>query len=114
MPGIKFRPIHIKPFYSTGQGENYQGVQVYITDLESANLTLTQLSVMQVLAEMYPDHKIFEHANKERFSMFDKVCGSDEIRTKFSQNYLVSDIIEYWNKDVESFKAMSAKYYLYE
>ncbi len=114
LPGIKFRPIHIKPFYSTGQGENYQGVQVYITDLESANLSLTQFYVMQVLAEMYPDHKIFEHANKERFSMFDKVCGSDEIRTKFSQNYLVSDIIEYWNKDVESFKAMSAKYYLYE
>mgnify|MGYP001036570541 CR=1 FL=1 len=114
LPGIKFRPIHIKPFYSTGQGENYQGVQVYITDLASANLSLTQFYVMQVLAEMYPDHKIFEHANKERFSMFDKVCGSDKIRSEFSKNYRVSDIIEYWNKDVESFKAMSAKYYLYE
>ena len=114
LPGIKFRPIHIKPFYSTGQGENYQGVQVYITDLESANLSLTQFYVMQVLAEMYPDHKTFEHANKERFSMFDKVCGSDKIRTEFAKNYRVSDIIEYWNKDVESFKAMSAKYYLYE
>ena len=67
------------------------------------------------LAEMYPDHKAFELEGVEkRFNMFDKVCGSDQIRLRFTKNYNVADIIDYWNKDVEAFKARSAKYYLYK
>ena len=113
LPGMEFRPIHIKPFYAAGQGKNLHGVQVYITDLESANLSLFNFYVMQALAKLYPDHKVFDLADPNRFSMFDRVCGTDKIRTTLSQNYQVADIIDYWNKDVESFKALSAKYYLY-
>lgn len=113
LPGMEFRPIHIKPFYAVGQGNNLNGVQLYITDLEKANLSLFNFYVMQVLAKLYPDHKVFDLADPKRFSMFDRVCGTNKIRTTLSKNYQVSDIIEYWNKDVDSFKALSAKYYLY-
>lgn len=114
LPGLMFRPIHIKPFYAFGKGENLQGVEVYITDLAKAPLSLTQFYVMQELADMYPDHKAFETADKNRFSMFDKVTGSKEIRRRFARNYRVDDIIGYWNKDVEPFRAVSSKYYLYK
>lgn len=114
LAGMKFRPIHVKPFYATGKGENLQGVQAYIMDAEAANLSLVQFYVMEVLADMYPEHKTFDHANKDRFNMFDKVSGSDKIRLRFSKNHKVSDIIDYWNKDAEAFKAKSAKYYLYK
>ena len=60
LPGLMFRPIHIKPFYSFGKGENMQGVEVYVTDLEKAPLSLTQFYVMQELARMYPDHQAFK------------------------------------------------------
>lgn len=113
LPGLRFRPIHFKPFYSVGKGTNLQGVQIYVTDKEAAPLSLTQFYVMQELARLYPEHKTFEHADQGRFNMFDKVSGSDFIRTEFSKNYKVSDIIEYWNKDVKAFKELSAKYYLY-
>ena len=115
LPGVKCRPIHIKPFYSTGKGENLQGIQFYIDDITESSITLLQFYAMQVLAEMYPDKRIFDVAtDKSRFDMFDKVCGTDQIRLRFSKNYKVSDIIDYWNKDVESFKAKSSKYYLYK
>lgn len=114
LPGMMFRPIHIKPFYSTGKGENLQGIQAYITNYDDANLTLTQFYVMQELAKMYPAHKTFVHADSTRFSMFDKVCGSDQIRKRFAKNHNVADIIEYWNKDVNAFKEKSQKYYLYK
>ncbi len=114
LPGLRFRPIHIKPFYSVGQGENMQGVQVYITDPEAANLSLTQFYVMQELAKLYPDHKVFDNADQKRFNMFDKVTGSSKIRELFSKRHMVEDMIDYWNKDVKSFKAKSAKYYLYK
>ena len=115
LPGLKFRPIHIKPFYSYGQGENLAGVEVYVTNKEVAPLTLTQFYVMEVLADMYPEKAAFKegNANPKRFNMFDKVTGSKQIRELFSKNHKVADMIDYWNKDVDDFKAKSSKYFLY-
>ena len=112
--GLMFRPIHIKPFYSTGKGENLQGVELYITDKAAAPVSLAQFYVMEALAELYPDHKLFEIADSKRFSMFDKVVGSKEIRRRFTERYKVADIEDYWNKDVEPFRAASSKYHLYK
>lgn len=114
IPGVRFRPIHIKPFYAFGKGQNMGGVEFYVTDKEAANLSLTQFYVMEELAKMYPDHKAFDVAPDARLKMFDKVTGSREIRRRFGRNYRVADIIDYWNKDVEPFRAASAKYHLYQ
>ena len=46
--------------------------------------------------------------------MFDKVTGSKEIRRRFAKNHKVADILDYWNKDNESFASKSAKYHLYK
>lgn len=116
LPGILFRPIHIKPFYSTGQGKNLQGVEVYVTDKDLAPLALTQFYVMQELAALYPDKAVFKEGNADpkRFRMFDQVTGSKQIRERFAKNHKVADIIDYWNKDNDAFKAKSSKYYLYK
>ncbi len=114
IPGVMFRPIHIKPFYGFGKGENLQGVEFYITDRDKAPITLIQFYVMQELADMYPDHKAMETADPSRYSMFDKVTGSKEIRRRFARRHKVADILDYWNKDNESFAAKSAKYHLYK
>lgn len=116
LPGMMFRPIHIKPFYSFGKGENLQGVEVYVTDRAAAPLSLTNFYVMEVLADMYPDHAAFREggADPKRFNMFDKVVGSKEIRRRFAKNHKVDDIKDYWNKDVESFRQSSSKYHLYK
>ena len=114
IPGMMFRPIYIRPFYSTGQGKNYEGVEVYVTDVDKAPLSLTKFYVMEELADMYPDKKIFDIADTKRFSMFDKVCGSKQIRERFTKRYKTADIEDYWNKDNESFRAASQKYHLYK
>ena len=114
IPGMMFRPIYIRPFYSTGQGKNYEGVEVYVTDVDKAPLSLTQFYVMEELADMYPDKKIFDIADTKRFSKFDKVCGSKQIRERFTKRYKTADIEDYWNKDNESFRAASQKYHLYK
>ena len=88
-------------------------MQVYITDLDKADLTLCQFYFMQVVHQMYPEAKIFDANAKRGYGMFDKVMGTDQIRIRFSKNYKVADIIDYFNKDVASFKAQSSKYYLY-
>lgn len=114
LPGIRFRPIHIKPFYSVYAGENIQGVQVYITDYQAARLTEVQFYIMQEIARLYPDRAVLDHANPDRFRMFDLVCGSEYIRTTFAKTNRFADIADYWNKDAESFRKLSEKYFLYK
>ena len=113
MPGVTFRPIHLRPFYSTGKGEQLQGIQIHITNYKTVQLTPIQFLLMQEIARLYPEHSVMEHANQQRFSMFDKVCGSKQIRQRFMLRNQWSDIESYWNKDVKPFKILSKKYYLY-
>ncbi len=117
LPGLQFRPINVKPFFALSVAvdktlQEVHGVQTYITDVDKANLTLTQFYFLQVIHEMYPDVKIFEQ-NPKRYAMFDKVCGTKEIRERFIKRFKVEDIIGYFNKDAETFKLRSAKYYIY-
>ena len=112
--GVKFRPIHLKPFYSVGQGEHMQGVQVHLTDYEKAALSDIQFIVMEEIANMYPDRAVFDNANDKRFNMFDKVSGSNQIRERFSKRNKWEDVADYWYKDADDFRKLSKKYYLYK
>lgn len=114
LPGLLFRPIHIKPFYATGQGKHMQGVEIYVTDLAAAPLSLTQFYVMEEVAAMYPAQKAFDAVTPQRLNMFDKVCGSKQIRSLFSRRYRVEDMAGYWNKDADAFRESTRKYRLYE
>lgn len=114
LPGVRFRPIHFKPFYSVGKGEQMQGVQVHLTDLRRAALSEIQFLVMQEVAALYPDRAVFDRADRGRFDMFDKVSGSREIRERFSRRNRWEDVSEYWNKDVDSFRQLSKRYHLYK
>ena len=118
LPGMHFRPINYKPFFALSVAvdkslQEVHGVQIYITDFDKANLVLTQFYFLQVIHEMYPNQELFEQ-NPKRYAMFDKVCGTKEIRERFCKRYKVEDIVDYFNKDSEAFKAKSSKYYLYQ
>jgi uncharacterized protein YbbC (DUF1343 family) len=114
LPGVIFRPMHLKPFYSVGVGKNLQGIQVHVMDYDKAALSDIQFWVMQAVAELWPDKAVFANANQGRFRMFDQVSGSDQIRLKFSERNKFEDIKDYWYKDVDSFRKLSKKYYLYK
>lgn len=114
LDGIEFRPIAFKPFYATFKDEYCQGVQIHIMDYEKARLSEIQFYVMQELNKLYPGKAVFQNANKDRFDMFDKVSGSDQVRLQFSKNHSFADIKDLWYKDVENYRRTSKKYYLYK
>ena len=114
LQGVIFRPIYYAPFYSKGKGKELQGVQVYFTDYHKARLCDTQFYLLQELYRLYPDHDILGQASNDRKDMFDKVCGSKEIRRLFMQHHRWADARSYWDKDAEAFRRLSQKYYLYK
>lgn len=113
IPGVIFRPLKFKPYYGSAKGKNLGGVQLFITDYSKVNLMSIQFLVMEANNELYPDKNPFKLAKKDRLDMFDKVCGSKNVREKFSKRMKYDDVKDYLNKDVESFRKLSSKYYLY-
>lgn len=113
LPGVAFRPIVFKPLFGAMQGVSVQGVQIHITDFANARISEIQFHVIDVMSKLYPEHKLFSEETKKRNNMFDKVCGTDYIRTEFSKNYNASDILPYWRAREDDFRNISKKYYLY-
>jgi uncharacterized protein YbbC (DUF1343 family) len=111
LPGVVFRTIWYKPFSGRSKGQLVGGVQFYYTDYELARVTEVQFYVVQAITELYPDKKAFDVATSQ--GLFDKVCGTDYVRKNITKSYKAKDVISYWRKDEESFRALSQKYYIY-
>lgn len=114
LPGVIFRPIHYKPYFSTHEGKMVHGVQIHLTDPSAAPLTLLQFYIMQEAHRLWPDKNLFTLCEQSRLSMFDKVCGTDEVRKAFTKSFLVSDIMALWTNDIPAFRTKASKYFLYD
>jgi uncharacterized protein YbbC (DUF1343 family) len=113
LAGVLFRPISYKANYGVWLDKILRGVQIHFTDISKVNLLDLQFYFMQVHNKLYPEKKIFQLADSTRIRMFDKVMGTDQIRKKFTQRYLFEDVEAYLKKDINSFRELSKKYYLY-
>ena len=111
LPGVAFRTIWFKPFSGSAKGQLVGGLQFFFTEYEAARITEIQFYVIQAVAELYPDKKAFEIING--YGLFDKVCGTDYVRLQLSKTYKVKDILDYWRKDEQAFRALSQKYHIY-
>ncbi len=110
--GVKFRPLTYKPYYTKWAKKSLGGIQIYINDPEKVNLMSIQFLFLQELHKLYPDKDIYE-MSKDRHKMFDKVCGTDEVRKRFFKNYRYKDIEDLLYKDVNDFRKKSKAFYLY-
>jgi len=113
LPGVIFRPVHYKPYYSVSQGKIVHGVQIHITDPKKAPLTLIQFYILQEAHKLWPDKDIFKLCEKSRLDMFDKVCGTDKVRTGFHKTWQVSSILDLWMREIPAFRQKAEKYFLY-
>jgi len=114
IPGAAFRPIHYKPYYGAQKDVYLHGVQTYITDVDKIPLTLIQFYVLQECHRLHPEKNVFDMCEPSRLNMFDKVCGTSQIREAFSQNFTVESIKGIWNRDVDIFREKAKKYFLYK
>jgi len=113
LDGIYFRPITFKPYYGKHKDSTLHGVQLHITDYSKINLMSLQFLFLQVHNEMYPEKNPFTNCDTSRLKMFDKVCGTSKIREMFTKRMRYEDIQSYLTKDVDAFRKLSKKYYLY-
>ena len=112
LPGVYFRPIVYKPFYGRDQGKTLRGVQIHLYDVEQVELMPLQFYFMQVHHELYPEKDIFG-LSENRWNMFDKVNGSDFVRSEFSSHYRVDSLLFKWWEEAKAFQQKSIPFWLY-
>jgi len=113
LPGVIFRPVHYKPYYSVSQGKMVHGVQIHLTDVKKAPLSLIQFYILQEAHKLWPEKDPFAMCDKSRLEMFDKVCGTDQVRLTFTKEKTVSSIYKLWTDEIPEFHKKSEKYLLY-
>lgn len=114
LTGVLFRPISYKILYGDWKDKIFNGVQIHITDYDKINLLELQFYFLQVHNELHPDKNPFSLATSSRIKMFDLVLGTDKVRKKFSKHFRVEDIHKFLNKDIQWFRKLSRRYYLYK
>lgn len=114
LKGVEFRPLYYRPYYAKFKDKSLGGIEIYVTDPVKADLSILQFYIMQEIVRLYPEHKPFAAATASQLSMFDKVCGSTQIRSLFSRHYRVSDIMPLWTEAAETFRTATQKYHLYK
>jgi len=113
LEGVVFRPIHFKPYYMAKKSIPLQGVQIHLTDPGKASLTGIQFWFLQEAHRIDPSFNPFE-GKEDRYRMFDYGCGSDQIRKSMMEEFNFQQLMGAWNRDADSFRQRSAKYYLYK
>lgn len=111
--GLSFRPISFTPSYGRFKERNLHGVHIAITDYSRASLMSVQFLCLQVHHELYPERNPFAMADSSHLAMFDKVCGTDQVRKRFVRRMKFSGIKNFLEKDLRTFRATSRRYYLY-
>jgi uncharacterized protein YbbC (DUF1343 family) len=113
LPGLIFRPVHYKPYYSVSQGKMVHGVQVHIMAKKAAPLSLIQFYILQEAHKLWPGKDVFALCDKARLDMFDKVCGTDLVRKEFTKSYMVDSILDLWTGAIPAFRKRVQRYLVY-
>ena len=111
LPGLHFRPASFEPYYASFAKETCGGVHIIFTDRDRAELTPIQFHVMDVVRKLYPDHPLF---TGKRDAMFDKVCGTDQVRKMWEAGRPLADILKVWRSGVDEFCRRRQPYLLYD
>jgi uncharacterized protein YbbC (DUF1343 family) len=113
IPGIFFRPTKYRPFYGFSSGQTCSGAHVMRTSDEASPFTAT-IGILTALRDSYANRKPFSHVAADRWSMFDKICGTDLIRKQLLDGRSFREIIEAWQPGVRAFVSQRMEYVLYE
>ena len=113
LPGVLFQPITYRPYYFAFSNQVIGGVQIYFTNPHRAPLTAINFYGLEALKKEGLD--LFAEAVKVKrgFGMFDKVNGTDTIRTALQAGTPAAEVVASWRPVEDAFRKARKKYLLY-
>jgi len=105
LPGVRFEPEKFTPDSGLYKGELCEGVRVVLADRDALQSMRMGIEIASALGKLYPGK--FEAAK-----MIDLVGNAATIK-QLVEGEDPAVIVASWNKDLETFRKVRAKYLLY-
>jgi len=114
MSSFGLRGISFPTFSVTHEGQRLHGALLKIGDPVHASLVAVNFYLLDGI-EKASGRDLFAEAMKRKkdFRMFDKVCGTDEIRRQLKAGKSAAEVVESWKAGEEAFRRLRQKYLLY-
>lgn len=109
LPGLHFRRASFVPTFSKHQGQVCHGVQMHITDRESAQPVLGALMLMDAIREQTGEQFEFLSYGEEKRYFIDRLLGTDAYRLGLSG----PELIERHRPLVAEYAKKAREYHLY-
>lgn len=107
LPEMRFEPVRFTPTSSKYKGKECHGVRIIVSDRNQLEPYFSGIKIVNEICRMYPEQ--FEW----RASHFDRLCGTSKIRSAIKSNSSLDALHNKWQKELESFKKIRAKYLIY-
>ncbi|MFW6378112.1 MAG: exo-beta-N-acetylmuramidase NamZ domain-containing protein [Bacillota bacterium] len=120
-PGVGYRPLNFTPKSSKHQGENCNGVQLFITEPEKIDSVGLGLTLMAEIIKLHPEEFEFFKLDDKRY-FIDLLLGTDSYRKilnklmanqEFDFQQALDDLKEDYQGELEIFKKERDEYLLY-
>ncbi len=115
LTGLHFEPAEFTPTSLPEKAPNpkYEnqmcyGAKIVITNRDELNAFQISILMIKTLHDMYPNNFAFHPAG-----FFDRLCGTDKIRTGIERGESVQNMLVRGQKDEEAFRLTREKYLLY-
>lgn len=77
LSGVWFRATTFRPRYGTFSGDFCQGVQIHLLDARVCNPAEVGVAILETLQLIYPERRLFQQREGERYAMFVRALGDD-------------------------------------
>ncbi len=112
LPGVLARPISFMPTYQKHKDKVCEGVQLHVVDRHSLHSLKTGLTLIETIAEMYPnDFEFLEHSENRKF-FFDLLAGTKALRARIL-NGDTKGFLEECEEELHYFSKQKQPYLLY-
>ena len=104
-PGVTFAP------YTNPKKPNFRGTRMKIAT--NATAELPALNIMLIHEMGLPVSKVFASADKDKWKVFYKVYGSEDLKTAMQRGVPPGKIIASWKSHNDRFKSQRKRYLMY-
>ena len=117
LPGILLREVFFQPTFNKWQNEVCGGLQIHLTDSKIFKPYVTTLAIVQDIISLYPGHFSWREPpyEYEREKMpVDLIIGDKNLREGIEQQKDINELENSWQKELEDFKELAQRYFLYD
>jgi uncharacterized protein YbbC (DUF1343 family) len=108
--GVRFRPIHFKPYFGLFKGQSTHGVQIHVTDVSKFKPTTCTVAIICYLQKHCKQFRW----RPERIKGFDKAMGTANVRKMIQAGHNYKTIQNSWRSQLKSFETKANKYKIYK